>query len=68
MVIAPLDHLWVVGNVAEEYRSKVRVGQRFEVRFPFLEKKIRGTLEYVEVLPVFWSTRYVSPGGTIITS
>jgi cobalt-zinc-cadmium efflux system membrane fusion protein len=48
MVLAPLDHLWVLLNVYELDQDKVRVGQTMEIRFPFLEQeKIKGTVQYV---------------------
>jgi cobalt-zinc-cadmium efflux system membrane fusion protein len=47
MVIAPLDHLWVWGNVYENDIDKVRVGQILEVQFPYLDEKIRGKVEYI---------------------
>jgi cobalt-zinc-cadmium efflux system membrane fusion protein len=48
MVLAPLDHLWVLLNVYEIDQDKVRKGQTMEIRFPFLEQeKIKGTVEYV---------------------
>ena len=47
MVIAPLDHLWVWGNVYENDIDKVKVGQVLEVQFPYLDEKIRGKVEYI---------------------
>jgi cobalt-zinc-cadmium efflux system membrane fusion protein len=47
MVIAPLDHLWVLLNVYELDQAKVRVGQTMEIQFPFLDQKIKGTVQYV---------------------
>ncbi len=48
MVLAPLDHLWVLLNVYELDQDKVRVGQTMDIRFPFLEQeKIKGTVQYV---------------------
>lgn len=47
MVIAPLDHLWVQVNVYELDQDKVRIGQTMEIQFPFLERKIQGTVQYV---------------------
>ena len=47
MVIAPLDHLWVVADVPEKHRDQLRVGQEVEVQFPVLEQTIQGKVEYV---------------------
>ena len=42
MVIAPLDHLWVLANVYEVDQAKVAVGQKMEIRFPFLQQTTHG--------------------------
>ena len=47
LVIAPLDHLYVWGNVYEADLDKVKVGQGFEVDFPFTNEKILTKVEYV---------------------
>ncbi|WP_406696758.1 efflux RND transporter periplasmic adaptor subunit [Singulisphaera sp. Ch08] len=47
MVIAPLDHLWVLVNVYELDQDKVKVGQTLEIQFPFLAEKIEGKVQYV---------------------
>lgn len=47
MVIAPLDHLWVLVNVYELDQDKVKVGQTLEIQFPFLADKIEGKVQYV---------------------
>jgi cobalt-zinc-cadmium efflux system membrane fusion protein len=47
LVIAPLDRLWVWGNVFESDLDLVKLGQSWEIRFPFLENKLRGTVEYI---------------------
>jgi len=47
MVIAPLDHLWVWGNVYENDVDKVKMGQTLEVQFPYLDRKIMGKVEYI---------------------
>jgi cobalt-zinc-cadmium efflux system membrane fusion protein len=47
MVIAPLDHLWVLANVYEVDQARVAVGQTMEITFPFLQQTMRGTVEYV---------------------
>ena len=47
LVIAPLDRLWVWGNVFESDLDLVRLGQSWEIRFPFLEQKLQGKVEYI---------------------
>lgn len=47
MVIAPLDHLWVLVNVYELDQDKVKVGQTMEIEFPFLQETVRGTVQFV---------------------
>jgi cobalt-zinc-cadmium efflux system membrane fusion protein len=47
LTIAPLDHLYVWGNVYESDQSKVDVGQTWEIHFPFLAEKVKGKVEYV---------------------
>ena len=47
MVIAPLDHLFVWVNVYEADQVKVAMGQHMEIRFPYLEDTILGTVQYV---------------------
>ena len=47
LVIAPLDHLWVWGNVFESDLDLVHLGQSWEIRFPFLEEKLQGKVEYI---------------------
>jgi cobalt-zinc-cadmium efflux system membrane fusion protein len=47
MVIAPLDHLFVWASVYEKDQAKVAIGQRIDIDFPFLNRTIRGTVEYV---------------------
>jgi cobalt-zinc-cadmium efflux system membrane fusion protein len=47
MVIAPLDQLWVTVNVYERDQSKVALGQRMNIQFPFLEQTASGVVEYV---------------------
>jgi membrane fusion protein, heavy metal efflux system len=46
-VIAPLDRLWVWGNVFESDLDLVKLGQSWEIRFPFLEQKLQGKVEYI---------------------
>ena len=47
LVIAPLDRLWVWGNVFESDMDLVKLGQPWEIRFPFLEEKLQGKVEYI---------------------
>jgi membrane fusion protein, heavy metal efflux system len=47
MVIAPLDHLFVWVNVYEADQVKVTIGQKMEIRFPYLDQMILGTVQYV---------------------
>jgi membrane fusion protein, heavy metal efflux system len=47
LVIAPLDRLWVWGNVFESDLDLVKPGQAWEIRFPFLSDKLRGKVEYI---------------------
>ena len=41
------DRLWVWGNVFESDLDLVRLGQSWEIRFPFLESKLQGRVEYI---------------------
>jgi cobalt-zinc-cadmium efflux system membrane fusion protein len=47
MVIAPLDHLIVWLNVYEADQAQVKMGQHMEIRFPYLNRTILGTVQYV---------------------
>jgi cobalt-zinc-cadmium efflux system membrane fusion protein len=47
MVIAPLDHLWVLVNVYEADQVKVKVGQDMEIKFPYLNETMLGRVQYV---------------------
>jgi cobalt-zinc-cadmium efflux system membrane fusion protein len=47
LVVAPLESLWVLANVYEVDQAKVAVGQRIEIRFPFLQQTAVGTVEHV---------------------
>ena len=47
MVIAPLDHLIVWLNVYEADLAQVKMGQHMEIRFPYLNRTILGTVQYV---------------------
>src|SRR5262249_16784978 len=47
LVIAPPHPLPVWGNVFESDLDLVRLGQSWEIRFPFLEEKLQGKVEYI---------------------
>ena len=47
LVIAPMDHLWVWGNVFESDQDLVRLGQDWEIQFPFLDRSLPGKVEYI---------------------
>jgi cobalt-zinc-cadmium efflux system membrane fusion protein len=47
MVIAPLDHLFVWINVYEADQVQVSIGQHLEIRFPYMDQVILGTVQYV---------------------
>jgi len=47
LVIAPVDHLWVWGNVFESDLALVAVGQTWKIRFPYLDDVVEGRVEYV---------------------
>jgi len=48
MQIAPLDHLWVRGNVSELDADKVQVGQTLTVVFPYSSLTIDAKVEYID--------------------
>jgi cobalt-zinc-cadmium efflux system membrane fusion protein len=48
MTIAPLDHLWVRGNVSELDAEKVQVGHSLKVIFPFSDRTISAKVDYVD--------------------
>ncbi len=48
MTIAPLDHLWVRGNVSELDVEKVEVGQKVKVIFPFSDMTLDSTVTYID--------------------
>jgi cobalt-zinc-cadmium efflux system membrane fusion protein len=48
MQIAPLEHLWVRGNVSELDADKVQVGQKLKVVFPYSALTIDGKVEYID--------------------
>jgi membrane fusion protein, heavy metal efflux system len=47
LVIAPLDHLIVKLNVYEADQAEVKMGQHMEIHFPYLNRTILGTVQYV---------------------
>ena len=47
LVITPLDHLWVWGNVFESDLDMVRLGQKWEIEFPFLADRLHGKVEHI---------------------
>jgi membrane fusion protein, heavy metal efflux system len=47
LVVAPMDRLWVWGNVFESDLDLVELGQPWEIRFPFLQERMRGKVEYI---------------------
>ena len=47
LVVTPVDHLWVWGNVFESDIDLVRIGQTWEIRFPFLKESVRGQVEFI---------------------
>jgi membrane fusion protein, heavy metal efflux system len=48
MQIAPLEHLWVRGNVSELDADKVQMGQKLKVVFPYSALTIDGKVEYID--------------------
>ena len=48
MTIAPLDHLWVRGSVSELDADQVEVGQKLKVIFPFSNRTIDATVNYID--------------------
>lgn len=71
LVIAPLDHLWVWGNVFESDLDLVHLGQKWEIQFPFLRDRLPGRVEYIsnQVDPgthaVRIRTSIPNPGGRL---
>jgi cobalt-zinc-cadmium efflux system membrane fusion protein len=47
MVISPMDKLWVYGNVYEKDQGDVHLNQTWEVKFPYLDMKVQGTVEQI---------------------
>jgi membrane fusion protein, heavy metal efflux system len=48
LTIAPLDHLWVRGNVSELDADKVEVNQKITVVFPFSHREIESKVDYID--------------------
>jgi membrane fusion protein, heavy metal efflux system len=48
MTIAPLDHLWVKGIVSELDAEKVAKDQHLKVVFPYSDRTIPATVDYVD--------------------
>ena len=48
LVIEPLDHLWVWGNVFESDLDLVKLGQSWEIAVPVPEQqRLHGKVEYI---------------------
>ena len=47
LVIEPLDHLWVWGNVFESDLGLIKLGQSWEIQFPFQAERLHGKVEYI---------------------
>jgi cobalt-zinc-cadmium efflux system membrane fusion protein len=71
MVIAPLDHLWVRGNVSELDAEKVEVGQKLEIFFPFSDRTVDAEVKYIdkaidpETRSAKFRTTIGNPGGKL---
>ncbi len=70
MVIAPLDHLYVRGNLSETDADKVQLGQTVKVIFPFFpEREVVAKIDYIDktIDPDTRSARFrttiPNPGG-----
>jgi cobalt-zinc-cadmium efflux system membrane fusion protein len=48
MVITPLDHLWVCGNVSELDAQKIELGQKVKVVIPSSDRAIDATIDYID--------------------
>lgn len=48
LTIAPLNHLWVWGNVFEMDLELVRLGQAWDIHFSFLGRTIRGAVDFID--------------------
>jgi cobalt-zinc-cadmium efflux system membrane fusion protein len=60
MTIAPLDHLWVRGNVSEIDADSVEVGQGLRVIFPYSHRTIDAKVVYIDkaIDPVTRAARF----------
>ena len=47
LTVAPLERLWVWGNVFESDLDLIRLGQSWEIGFPFLADTALGKVEYI---------------------
>lgn len=47
LTIAPLDHLWVWGNVFESDIDMVELGQAWDIQFPLLKQSVQGKVDYI---------------------
>jgi RNA polymerase sigma factor (sigma-70 family) len=47
MVLAPLDHLWVVVSLPERLRGRIKVGQGVEVESPLRQQTFPSVVEFV---------------------
>lgn len=47
LVIEPLDHLWVWGNVFESDLGLIKLGQSWEIEFPFQKERLHGKVEHI---------------------
>ncbi len=73
MVIAPLDQLYVRGNVSELDADKVQVGQTVKVLFPFSdsERDVVSKIDYIDkaidpdTRSAKFRTRIPNPGGRV---
>lgn len=60
MTIAPLDHLWVRGNVSEIDADAVEVGQNLRVIFPYSHRTVDAKVVYIDkaIDPVTRAARF----------
>lgn len=60
MTVAPLDHLWVRGNVSEIDADNVEVGQRLRVIFPYSHQTVDAQVVYIDkaIDPVTRAARF----------
>jgi cobalt-zinc-cadmium efflux system membrane fusion protein len=48
MTIAPLDHLWVLGNVSELDAGKVEKDQKLKIIFPYTDETVDAEVKYID--------------------